>query len=37
MSFDRGGAASPQALILLVVVAVFVGILFGLWLFGVAT
>jgi hypothetical protein len=34
MSFERGGGASPQVLILLVVVAVLVGILFGLWLFG---
>lgn len=34
MSFGQGGDASPQVLILLVVVAVFAGILFGLWLFG---
>ena len=39
MSFGQngGGAASPQALILLVVVAVFGGIVFGLWLFGAMT
>lgn len=39
MMFDRsaGGGASPQALVLLVVVAVFAGIAFGLWLFGVMT
>lgn len=34
---NDGGGASPQALILLVVVAVAVGIVFGLWLFGVMT
>ncbi|MEO8625388.1 MAG: hypothetical protein ABI452_01695 [Candidatus Limnocylindrales bacterium] len=33
---DRG-RASPQALMLLVVVASAVGIVFGLWLFGVMT
>ena len=33
---DRGGA-SPQVLILLVLVAVVIGIVFGLWLFGVVT
>ncbi len=39
MTFNPGddGGASPQALILLVVVAVFAGIVFGLWLFGVMT
>lgn len=39
MSFGQNGAggASPQALILLVIVAVFAGIVFGLWLFGVMT
>ena len=34
MNFDQRNGASPQVLILLVVVAVFAGILFGLWLFG---
>ncbi|MEA2676171.1 MAG: hypothetical protein QOJ81_312 [Chloroflexota bacterium] len=34
---DRGGPASPQILIVLVLVAVFAGILFALWLFGVTT
>jgi hypothetical protein len=34
MSFGQNDGASPQVLILLVVVAVFAGILFGLWLFG---
>jgi hypothetical protein len=34
MSFGQGGGASPQILMFLVVVAVFAGILFGLWLFG---
>jgi hypothetical protein len=37
MSIDDGGGTSPQILILLVVVAVFVGILFGMWLFGAMT
>ena len=37
MSFNQGGGASPQLLMLLVVVAVFVGIIFGLWLFGSMT
>ena len=37
MSLGQGDGASPQVLILLVVVAVFVGILFGLWLFGAMT
>ena len=38
MSFDQdGGGASPQTLLLLVVVAVFVGIAFALWLFGAMT
>ena len=37
MTFNQDGGASPQSLILLVVVAVFVGIVFGLWLFGVMT
>lgn len=32
-----GGPASPQILLALVVVAVFVGILFAMWLFGVLT
>ena len=34
MSFGQGDGSSPQVLILLVAVAVFAGILFGLWLFG---
>ncbi len=34
MSFGQGDGGSPQVLILLVLVAVFAGILFGLWLFG---
>ena len=37
MSFGQGDGYSPHVLILLVVVAVFAGILFGLWLFGVMT
>ncbi|MDL2335767.1 MAG: hypothetical protein QFC55_07040 [Chloroflexota bacterium] len=39
MTFGQsdGWGTSPQALILLVVVAVFGGIVFGLWLFGVMT
>ena len=32
-----GRGASPQLLILLVLVAVVIGIVFGLWLFGVMT
>ena len=34
---DNGGPASPQILLLLTVLAVFAGILFALWLFGVMT
>lgn len=39
MTFDQndGGGASPQLLLALVVIAVFIGIVFGLWLFGVMT
>ena len=38
MSYEgNDGSASPQMLLVLVVVAVFVGILFALWLFGVMT
>jgi hypothetical protein len=34
MSFGQGNSNAPQVLILLVLVAVVVGIVFGLWLFG---
>ncbi|HEY8134685.1 MAG TPA: hypothetical protein VIF08_01505 [Candidatus Limnocylindrales bacterium] len=34
---DNGGPFSTQILLLLVVVAVFAGILFAMWLFGVMT
>lgn len=34
MDQNQGGGASPQILLLVVVVAVFAGILFALWLFG---
>jgi hypothetical protein len=37
MSFGESGRDAPQVLILLVLVAVFVGILFGWWLFGAMT
>jgi hypothetical protein len=39
MTFNQndGGLVSPQVLILLVLVAVVAGIVFGLWLFGVMT
>ena len=37
MTFNQDEGASPQSLILLVVVTVFVGIVFGLWLFGAMT
>jgi hypothetical protein len=37
MSFGQGDGGAPQILILLVVVAVFLGIVFGLWLFGAMT
>jgi hypothetical protein len=38
MSSDgNGGPASPQILIALVVAAVFAGIIFAMWLFGVMT
>ena len=39
MTFDQndGGGASSQLLLALVVIAVFIGIVFGLWLFGVMT
>jgi hypothetical protein len=38
VSFDESnGGWSPQILILLVVVAVFAGIVFAMWLFGVMT
>ena len=39
MTFDQNdaGGASPQLLLALVVIAVFIGIVFGLWLFGVMT
>jgi hypothetical protein len=33
----NGGPAAPQILLALVVVAVFAGILFAMWLFGVMT
>ena len=34
MSFGQDDRNAPQVLILLVLVAVFAGIIFGLWLFG---
>jgi hypothetical protein len=38
MSIDgNGGPAAPQLLIVLVLAAVFAGILFAMWLFGVMT
>lgn len=37
MSFDQNSGTSSPILLLLVVVAVFVGIAFALWLFGVMT
>lgn len=38
MSMDsNGGPASPEILLALVVAAVFAGILFAMWLFGVMT
>jgi hypothetical protein len=37
MSLNPGGGTSQQVLMLLVVVAVFAGIVFGLWLFGSMT
>jgi hypothetical protein len=38
MNMDgNGGPGSPQILLALVVVAVFAGILFAMWLFGVMT
>lgn len=37
MSFGEPGAGPPRVIAVLVVVAVFAGIAFGLWLFGVMT
>jgi hypothetical protein len=38
MSMDGdGGTVAPQILVVLVLVAVFAGILFAMWLFGVMT
>ena len=34
---EHDGPLAPQILLLLVVVAVFIGIVFALWLFGVVT
>ena len=37
MSLGQGAGGAPQILIVLVLVAVFIGILFGWWLFGAMT